>query len=80
MKLIYGILLPFVLLASYRSYRLVVNYVAARRLAVPIIVLPVSFEDAWWVLLKPLFAWVQHLPWGLGLWYDYSDIDRKSVV
>ncbi|KAI1610189.1 putative cytochrome P450 [Exophiala viscosa] len=74
MKLIYAVLLPFVLLVSYRSYRLIVNYAAARRLGVPIILLPVSFEDAWWTLLKPLFAWVQHLPWGLGLWYDYSDI------
>lgn len=74
MKLIYFILLPLVLLAGHRLYRLAVNYVAARRLGIPIIVLPVSFEDTWWILLKPLFAWVKNLPFGLGSWYAYTDI------
>ncbi|KIV80030.1 hypothetical protein PV11_07564 [Exophiala sideris] len=74
MKVIYAIFLPFALLLSYRLYRLAVNYIAARRLGIPVILLPVSFEDAWWMLSKPLFAWVEHLPWGLGRWYAYTDI------
>ncbi|KAL1606203.1 hypothetical protein SLS60_003604 [Paraconiothyrium brasiliense] len=40
----------------------------------PIILLPVSFEEPWWMPLRPLFAWVENLPFGLGNWYIYTNM------
>lgn len=67
-------LAPILVFISFRSYGLLRNYIAARRLKLPIIVLPCSFEDPWWILLKPLFWWVERLPLGLGDWYPYTDL------
>ncbi|KAF2873870.1 putative cytochrome P450 [Massariosphaeria phaeospora] len=63
---------PLAVFAAFRSYHLILNYLAARKFGVPIIVLPVSFEDLWWMPLRPLFAWVEKLPFGLGDWYVYT--------
>lgn len=65
---------PLILLVVFRSYRLLKNYIAARRLRLPLVVLPASFEDPLWVLLRPLFWWVETLPFGLGDWYAYTDL------
>ena len=64
---------PLTFLVLFRSYNLLKNYIAARRLNLPLIVLPTSFEDPLWMLVRPLFRWVQHLPSGLGNWYLYTD-------
>jgi cytochrome P450 len=63
----------FVLVAVYRLYGLVKNYLAARRLRLPVVILPVSCDDAWFAPLRHLFAWVESLPFGLGYWYKYTD-------
>ncbi|KAG9910993.1 putative cytochrome P450, partial [Aureobasidium melanogenum] len=49
------------------------NYKEARGLGLPIVLTPFTEEDAWWLPLRPLFAWVQNLPLGLGSWYVYSE-------
>lgn len=49
------------------------NYKEARGLGLFIVLTPFSEEDAWWLPLRPLFAWVQNLPFDLGSWYVYSE-------
>lgn len=55
------------------------NYKEARGLGLPIVLLPVSFEDAWWLPLRPFFAWVQNLPFGIGNWYVYSEFGWPTI-
>ncbi|KAJ9611646.1 hypothetical protein H2200_004830 [Cladophialophora chaetospira] len=62
------------LLVLYRSYNLLKNYIIARSLKLPLIVLPASFDDPLWMLCRPLFWWVEYLPLGLGDWYAYTDL------
>ncbi|PGH11916.1 hypothetical protein AJ79_04608 [Helicocarpus griseus UAMH5409] len=73
------ILVPFLLFTIYRIYNLIKHYVAARKLGLPIILLPVSFEDVWWMPLRPLFSWVEHLPFGLGSWYAYTELGWPTI-
>ncbi|PSN66490.1 cytochrome P450 [Corynespora cassiicola Philippines] len=63
---------PIVLFLIFRSCHLVANYIAANKYGLPIIVCPVSFEDPWWIVIRPLFSWVERLPFGLGNWYIYT--------
>lgn len=70
--MLYLLLGSLVLLIAYNVQKLVFNYVAARKLGIPIIVLPVSFEDPIWGLLMPYMSWVQKFPF--GKWYRYADI------
>ena len=58
----------------YRLYRLLVNYRAARHFQLPIVLLPASFEEPLWVLVRPMFGWVEKLPFRLGSWYLYTDM------
>ena len=71
---VYLIFSPAVLWFLHRAYKLFTNYQAARSFGIPIIVLPVSFEEVWWMPLRPLFSWVQRLPFGLGDWYIYTNM------
>ena len=75
----YIVLAPLVLFAAIRSVRLVKNYYTARQFGLPIILLPVSFEDIWWIPLRPLFSWVERLPFGLGNWYMYTDMGWPTI-
>lgn len=77
--LLYLITFPFILFAAVRTYNLVKNYTDARKYGLPIILLPVSFEDVWWMIIRPLFAWVEHLPLGLGNWYVYTEMGWPTV-
>lgn len=60
------------LLAGIRILQWVRNYFQARSYGLPIILLPVSFNEPLWVPFRPLFAWTQYLPLGLGNWYLYT--------
>ncbi|KAF2021514.1 putative cytochrome P450 [Aaosphaeria arxii CBS 175.79] len=73
------LLAPLALFTVYRLCKLSKNYAAARKYRLPIIILPCSFEDAWWILLRPYFAWVQGLPWGFGDWYVYTEMGWPQV-
>lgn len=64
--------LPFLLFTAYRLVNWTRFYISARAYGLPIILLSVSFEDAWWMLLRPLFSFVPSLPFGLGDWYIYT--------
>ncbi|KAE8555854.1 hypothetical protein EYB25_000552 [Talaromyces marneffei] len=77
--LLYLAAFPFVLFASIRTYNLIKNYNDARKYGLPIILLPVSFEDAWWMIFRPLFAWVERLPLRLGNWYVYTEMGWPTV-
>jgi cytochrome P450 len=70
---------PVALFIILRTSRLIKNYITARAFNLPIVLLPVSFEDAWWILLRPLFFWVEQLPFGLGHWYLYTDIGWPMI-
>lgn len=72
-------ILALLLFVFFRTYRLIINYHDACKFNLPIIILPVSFEDPWWLLLRPLFSWVTHLPLGLGRWYPYTDMGWPMI-
>lgn len=55
------------------------TYKEAQLLGLPIVLIPVSYEDAWWLPLRPLFAWVQNLPLRLGSWYVYTEMGWPTV-
>ena len=76
---LYLLCAPILLFIASRAYRLIRNYSIARRFGLPIIIIPVSFEDAWWIPLKPLFSWVEKLPFGLGSWYVYTEMGWPTV-
>lgn len=61
-----------VLLTGLRISRWIRNYIEARNYELPIILLPVSFNEPLWMVFRPLFAWVEYLPFGLGNWYLYT--------
>ncbi|KAF2731034.1 putative cytochrome P450 [Polyplosphaeria fusca] len=65
---------PFALFVVVRTYNWIHYYFQARKYDVPIIFVPVSFEELWWIVVRPLFSWVQHLPFGLGSWYLYTEM------
>ncbi|KAJ4295070.1 hypothetical protein N0V90_007078 [Kalmusia sp. IMI 367209] len=71
---IYPFILPLTLWLVHRAYKLLFNYRAAQDFGLPIIILPVSFEEAWWMPLRPLFSWVERLPFCLGDWYIYTNM------
>ncbi|KAJ5662735.1 hypothetical protein N7462_011661 [Penicillium macrosclerotiorum] len=77
--LLFYVFLPPLLFIFLRAYGLIKNYQNARKFGLPIILLPVSFEDSWWMPLRPLFAWVEHLPWGLGSWYVYTEMGWPTI-
>jgi hypothetical protein len=77
--LFYLILSLFVYFAVFRSYNLIKNYITTCRFGLPIILLPSSFEDVWWIPLRSLFSWVEHLPFGLGTWYVYTEMGWPTV-
>lgn len=64
---------------ALRLIRWINNYKEAQLLGLPIVLIPVSYEDAWWLPLRPLFAWVQDLPLGLGSWYVYTEMGWPTV-
>ncbi|KAL6250068.1 hypothetical protein RBB50_002369 [Rhinocladiella similis] len=68
LSLIYLLILSWV---SLRAFRLTRNYLEARKLGVPIIIIPVSKEDRWWIVVWGKFAWIQHVP-VIGYWLPYS--------
>ena len=73
------LLTPLVTVVVYRCCRLLLNYREARSFKVPIIVLPFSFEDPIWILVRPLFSWIEKLPFGFGNWYRYTDIGWPAI-
>ena len=45
-----------------RTYNLVVNYLQARKLGVPIVVIPISWQDALWMIVQPYFRRFENVP------------------
>ncbi|KAK5073826.1 hypothetical protein LTR64_007034 [Lithohypha guttulata] len=60
------------ILLSYRVLALIRNYLEARRLGLPIIVVPLCWQDTLWALFGGQFEIIERLPFGLGSWYKYS--------
>lgn len=68
------LLTTLTLLLSIRLTKWTRNYITARSFDLPIVLLPVSLNEPLWMLLRPLFAWVPHLPLNLGTWYLYTSM------
>lgn len=58
------------ILIGYRTARLVLNYNSARRIGLPVIILPCNWQDGLWIVVAPLFRFLNHVP-GFS-WYKYS--------
>ena len=71
----YLLALPFLFLVIVliRTFKIIIHYVEARRIGIPIIVTPISHREIWWVLIRRNFQWIEHLPFGLGAWYPYTN-------
>lgn len=65
------LVVPTIYLLVNRTHSLIVNYLAARKLGVPIVVVPVSWQDAWWVLIWGNFRWLANAPL-IGHWIDFG--------
>ncbi|KJZ76390.1 hypothetical protein HIM_04119 [Hirsutella minnesotensis 3608] len=77
--LFFAVTFPFLAFSALRLVNWARKYLEARRLGLPIVLIPVSFEDGWWLPLRPLFAWVERLPYGLGSWYVYTEMGWPTV-
>jgi len=64
--------IPFIGFNLHRAYCLYRNYLEARKLGIPIVVIPVGFQDDLWVLTLDYFTWIKYLPNYLSWWFDYS--------
>lgn len=64
--------IPFVGWNLLRAYKLYRNYLSARKLGIPIVLLPISWQDDLWVLTWYWFKWINYLPNFLSWWFDYS--------
>jgi cytochrome P450 len=63
--------LPTLFILARRTYRLFVNYRVAQKLNVPIIVLPISWQDDIWLLCWEYFTWLKRIPF-VEPWFDYT--------
>ena len=70
---------PVLLFVLLRCFGLLQNYKIAKRIGVPTIIIPFSLDEPLWVLLRPLFAWVQYLPFNLGSWYLYTELGFPTL-
>ena len=62
-------------LLCWRLISLTRNYTIARKVGIPIVVVFVDWQDPVWLVLSPLFTWIQWLPFGLGNWYNHTTMD-----
>ncbi|ETI23747.1 hypothetical protein G647_05553 [Cladophialophora carrionii CBS 160.54] len=56
------LLIPVLALGIARTYALVSNYLRARKLGIPIIVTPVSSQDAFWIIIQPHLTRFRNVP------------------
>ena len=54
-----------------RAYNLFRNYIEARKLGIHIVVIPVSWHETWWILIRRSLKFLRHVP-VLGHWYKFS--------
>jgi cytochrome P450 len=48
------------------------NYIAARKIGLPILLSPFSWQEPLYMLLGSHLSFLRHLPFGLGAWTQYS--------
>lgn len=65
--------IPICFIFLRRTYNLVRNYIEARKLGLPIVIIPLSWQDREWLLVRHLFKWIDYIPL-FGYWYKYSQI------
>jgi cytochrome P450 len=56
------LLVPFLALAVARTYAMIANYLQARKLGIPIVVTPVSSQEALWIIVQPYLRRFRHVP------------------
>ncbi|OAG34763.1 hypothetical protein AYO21_11064 [Fonsecaea monophora] len=57
------ICIPLLALLVARAYGLLVNYLQVRKLGIPIVVIPFSWQDDFLILAYPYLRHLRHLPW-----------------
>ena len=68
LQVVFVALLSFLI---HRYARSLLNYRAACKIGLPIVILPTNWQDPLWILIEKKFAILQYLPF-LGSWYQYS--------
>jgi cytochrome P450 len=69
------LLIPITLLLVLLTLRLTrwtSNYIVARKIGLPILLSPFSWQEPLYMLLGSHLAFLRHLPFGLGAWTQYS--------
>lgn len=59
------------ILVTYRAFHFVGNYIEARKIGLPILVTPFTWQDPFWNVLGSNFSWIQHLPFGKRYKWSY---------
>lgn len=62
----------FLVYNLYRAYNLFCNYLIARRIGLPVILIPVGWQDDWWLLSIDSLRWIERLPSIFSYWYKLS--------
>ncbi len=47
------ILIPILAIVTIRTYALATNYIRAKKLGIPVVVIPVSWQDDFWIIIHP---------------------------
>ncbi|KIW27557.1 uncharacterized protein PV07_07285 [Cladophialophora immunda] len=63
--------IPLLAMLAARTYGLVVNYLQARKLGIPMVILPFSWHDDLWIIIYPWFRRLRDLP-GIGHIFVFS--------
>ena len=56
------VLIPVLAFVAARTYALIINYLQARKLGIPIVVIPVSWQDALWIIVHPYTRRFRNVP------------------
>lgn len=63
-----------VILLTLRLTRWASNYFAARKIGLPILISPFSWQDPFYMLFGHHLSLLRYLPFGLGAWTQYSEM------
>ena len=69
LSLIFVLFLAWMLIRAYKLYR---NYVVARKFGIPIVVIPIGWQDDVWLLSWGMFTWIRRLPHFMNWWFEFS--------
>ncbi len=56
------VLIPVLAFIATRTYAWIVNYLQARKLGIPIVLIPFSWQDAFWIIVHPYLRPLRNVP------------------